>query len=191
MSGFLTNGVSPLSLLTGAETLPLDTNNPIGQMPESASVVLRQLAQGLKLLGNTTDETTVAGSRYFTSVAVNYTGKLTGIQVLVGSTGGTDKWLVELHDSKGALVATSATAGVTVGAAGTVMQIAFTAPYNAAPGTYFLVIQSNGTTAKIAAWNYPGLPLLTGSATGTFGTGAAITPPTAYTAGQGPFASLY
>ena len=52
----------------------------------------------------------------------------------VGGTGGTDKWIAELHDSAGNLLATSATAGVTAGTAGQWMQLPFTAAYSAPPG---------------------------------------------------------
>ena len=60
--------------------------------------------------------------------------------------------------------------------ASTWQQIAFTATYNlTVPGTYWLVVQSNGTTAKLATLNSATNPTLTGSATGTLGTAASIT----------------
>lgn len=191
MAGWLTPGMPLLSKFTGVETFYLDTNNPTGGNPESASVTPPVMAALLQFYGNFASKTTVAGSRYFSSVTFGTTQTITGINVEVGSTGGTDNWLVELHDSTGALIATSNTAGVTAGTAGTWQQIAFTAPVTVAGGTYFIVVQSNGTTAKIATYNSPTASRLTGSATGTFGTSAAITPPTTYTAGVGPVAILY
>lgn len=194
MSGWLTNGVPLYPLATGDAQISIDTQLAEGAQPQTAAISLLQLATLIAALSNSSSETTVAGSRYFSSVSLGSPQQLTGISALVGSTGGTDKWLAELYDSNGNLVATSATAGATVGAAGSIQQFAFTAPYEAEAGTYFVAIQSNGTTAKIAAYNGPASlvgGLLTGSATGTFGTGANITPPTTYSAGVGPVASLY
>jgi hypothetical protein len=195
MPGLSTNGLPVLANPTGSERLAVDTYLANGQNPQSSGVSLVQLAMALNLLANNTSLTPVSGTRYYASVQVGTQGggntTLTGVQVLVGAVGGTNNWLVELHDSTGALVATSALAGVLVGTAGTWQQIAFTAPVSVAPGTYFIVVQLNGTTARLAALNAPGVPLLTGSSVGVFGTSAAITPPTTYTAGVGPVATLY
>ena len=211
MSGWLTNGYQNLATFSGSEKFPLDTSAPNGQLPLSAKVSLQSLAAAITLLSNNTSKTTVAGTRYYGSFDVNAPNPaaadggaqqvapvalITGIEVLVGSTGGTDLWIVELHDSTGALVATSATAGTTAGTAGTWQQIPFTSTVQLVPGTYFLTVQSNGTTAKVAVYNYPVQPagtmfLISGSATGTFGTGAAFTPATTYTAGLAPVALLY
>lgn len=195
MSGLLTNGVPLLANPTGAERLPVDTQLLNGQNPQSAAMSLMQIALAVTMLQNNTSLTPVAGTRYYVSTQIGIAGSgptlLTGIQALIGATGGTDKFIYELHDSAGNLVATTALAGVTVGTAGTVQQIPFTAPVSVQPGTYFIVVQNNGTTARIAALNSPVAPLLTGSATGTFGTSASITPPTTYTAGVGPVASVY
>lgn len=191
MSGINTNGLPQTAALYGSELFVLDTETAQGVAPQSGSISLAQLAIADKFYGNVLDKTTVAGSRYFTQVNVGAADNFTGIGVLIGGTGGTDKWLVELHDSNGNLVATSATAGATVGTANTWQQFAFTSAYAAPAGTYYLVVQTNGTTAKLATLNSPTNPLYTGSATGTFGTGAAITPPTSYTANVGPCALLY
>ncbi|MDB5531528.1 MAG: hypothetical protein JWR51_4631 [Devosia sp.] len=191
MSGLINNGLPQQSVFTGSEQLNLDTQLSAGQAPQSAMSTLIQLASALKYLGNALDKTMVAGTRYYVNYSLGTAALLTGIQVLVGSTGGTDLWTFELHDSTGALVATSLATGTTAGTANTFQRLAFTATYQAAAGTYFLVAQSNGTTAKLGTYASPGLPLLTGSATGTLGTGAAITPPTTYTANLGPIASVY
>lgn len=192
MSGWLSPGFPQLSVFTGAETIaPVDTQLSGGAAPQSASSTLMQLATALKYLAASADKTTVAGTRYYGSYVVGSPTLLTGIEVLVGGTGGSDNWLVELHDSTGALVATSNTAGATAGTANTWQRFAFTAPYEAQPGTYYLAVQSNGTTAKPAVYSSAGLPITSGSASGTFGTGAAITPPTTYTASLAPVAQLY
>ena len=211
MAGWLTNGFQNLATIFGGEKFPVDTNIPNGAQPQSAKVSLQTLAAALLYLGNYSSKTTVAGTRYYSSFDVSAPNPsyadggaeqlspvalITGVQVLIGTTGGTDNWLVELHDSTGALIATSATAGVLVGTAGTWQQIAFTSTVSLVPGTYFIVVQSNGTTAHPAVYNFPApvantAALVTGSATGTFGTGANFTPATTYTAGVGPVALLY
>ena len=193
MSGFLTNGVPNIVIASGVEQLPIDTQNTAGENPESGSITLAQLAAFMKVLNSTADHATVSGTRYYVNYSVAVPTLITGIQLLVGSTGGTDNWNVELHNAAGAVVANSVLTGTTAGTANTWQQIAFTAPYSAVAGTYFLVLQSNGTTAKYAAWNAPFAPggQVNGSATGTFGTLAAITPPTTYTQGLGPMALPY
>jgi hypothetical protein len=195
MSGYLTNGLPLLAGITGNERLPIDTQLANGQNPQSSAMSLIQLAAAMSFLSNSLSTTPVAGTRYYASVSIGATGAgptlLTGIAALIGATGGTDKFIYELHDFTGAIVATTALAGVTVGTAGTWQQIPFTSQYLANPGNYFIVVQLNGTTARLATFNSPTSPLLTGSATGTFGTSAAITPPTTYTAGVGPVAVVY
>lgn len=191
MPGWLTNGVGAVGPAYGSERFSIDTELSGGVQPQTASISLQHLAALMDMLSNFADITPVAGSRYFVGVDIGFSRVLTGIQTRIGSVGGTDKLIYELHDPNGVLVATTATAGVTVGTANSYQQIPFTAQYTAAPGRYFLAIQNNGTTARLSAYNAPSTPLVTGSATGTFGTGAAITPPTTYTAGVGPIALLY
>ena len=191
MAGWLTNGLVQNGPFTGSEQLPLDTETAQGSPPQTTMSTLMQLATAIKYLAKEQDKTMVAGTRYYVSYVLGAPALLTGIEVLVGSTGGTDLWTFELHDSTGALVATSLATGTTAGTASTFQRLAFTAQYQAAAGTYFLVAQSNGTTAKLGTYASAGLPLLTGSATGTLGTGAAITPPTTYTANLGPIAQVY
>jgi len=195
MPGFLTSGVPNISLFTGAEQLPVDTQNSAGQNPESGSVTLTQLGVMLNFLTQNlaAGKTMVAGTRYYGSINIGASTLLTGIAVLVGGTGGTDLWDFELFNSAGVLVATTLTTGTTAGTAATWQKIAFTAQYQAAAGTYFISIQSNGTTAKFAAYNAPTAPsgMVNGSAAGTLGTGASITPPTTYTANLSPISTVY
>lgn len=195
MAGWLTNGVPVLNAPTGSETVALDTNLSGGASPQEANFNLFQLATAVSLVGNGLDKTMVAGSRYYTAYPISTPQTFTGAQVRVGGTGGTDNWILELHGPTGLLLATTATAGTTAGTANTWQQIAFTATYTVTvPGQYWVAIQSNGTTAKFDSINglasLTGMPF-TGSATGTFGTGASITPPTTYTANLGPKIWLY
>jgi hypothetical protein len=192
MAGLYTPGVPTDNLITGSEHVVVDTFLPGGQAPQTAKLSLARLAMAVTYLSNNLSTTPVAGTRYIVDTSIGTDGTVvTGIRALIGATGGTDKFIYELHDSTGALVATTALAGVTVGTAGTWQAIPFTAPVTVNAGVYFIVVQNNGTTARIATYNAPVAPLLTGSATGTFGTSASITPPTTYTAGVGPVAMLY
>lgn len=196
MAGLYTNGVDTLPVFTGNEKFAIDTGLASGQNPQSAATSIERMAIMAQRFANTTSKTMVAGTRYYRSFHIGDAVTLNGIEVNVGGTGGTDKWIVELHDSAGNLLATSRTDGTTTGTAGTWQQIPFgtssgAAPYLAAVGDYFIALQSNGATATFAALNAPTMPFVSGSATGTFGTGASITPPTTYTQGVAPSALLY
>jgi hypothetical protein len=195
MAGWLTNGSPQLNTAYGAETSPWDSNGANGTNPQSGAINMQQLAIYLKFFNNTVDGSpTTSGYRWFSSVTLGSGQTFTGISGLVGATGGTDKWIFELHGPTGTLLATTATAGVTAGTAATWQQIPFTATYTVTtPGVYWLVLQANGNTAKYAALNAPtSLGIYTGTAaSGTFGTGASITPTTTYTRGQGPMLMLY
>lgn len=191
MPGLHNNGLPQISKWAGSELHNMDTLIASGSAPQEAMSSTVELATAIAFYNNNTSKTMVAGTRYFRNIVLGTATSITGISVLVGSTGGTDLWNVELHDSTGATLATSLLTGTTAGTAGTFQQIAFTAALTVAAGTYFIVVQSNGTTAKFGAFNSPTSPLLTGSATGTLGTAASITPPTTYTAGLGPVAIPY
>lgn len=119
---------------------------------------------------------------------------LTGIGVLNAATVGTDKGLVSLYDSTGALLANSALAGVTTSGANAFQQYPFTATYTTIkPGRFFIGYTSNGTTDNFrtvatATW----IDVLSAIGTGgTFGTIVALTPPTTFTAGQAPISYAY
>lgn len=141
--------------------------------------------------GNNT--TTVAGTIYWGACWIPFNATLTGIQVLVGGTGGTDSWVVGLYNGAGTLVANSALAGIAVSAsANTLQQFVFTATYAAVgPGMYAIALQSNGTTAKFQSLTVPGNIIISGSQTGVFGTLPALTLGTTYTNNVAPIASVY
>ncbi len=192
MAGWITNGVPQQTLWTGAELFDLDTQLASGATPQTASSNLVQLVAATLYFGQVKDKTMVAGTRYYSAIVIGAPALLTGMQALVGTTGGTDLWDFELHSPTGALLATSLATGTTAGTASTWQRLAFTATYNlTVPGTYWGVVQSNGTTAKLATLNSDVNPTFTGSATGTLGTAASITPPTTYTANLGPMATVY
>ena len=142
-----------------------------------------------------TDTTPVAGTRFTVSVYVPHNLTLTGIGYLIGTVGGTDNAIVELHDADGTLLANSALAGTLVGTLATFQEISFTAPVTiVGPGWYFLSVTMNGTTARLRT-----IPTALGisqtalakSATGTFGTLGTLTVPTTFTAGVGPIAYTF
>ncbi len=192
MAGWTTNGVGNLAQITGAEQTSYDTELASGTNPQTVSITAQYLANAFLYYGQVKDKTMVSGTRYYSSISIGIPGILTGIQALVGTTGGTDSWIFELHSPTGVLLATTATAGTTAGTLSTWQRIAFTATYNlTVPGTYWIAVQSNGNTAKLATLNSDANSTLTGSATGSFGTGASITPPTTYTANLGPMAMVY
>lgn len=191
MSGLINNGLPIIGNFVGTELFNLDTGYTQGINPESAATNLMQLSAAIKQFNDTSSKTMVAGTRYYSSWTVGNSFQATGISARVGGTGGTDLWIFELHDSTGALVATTSLSGVTAGTANTFQRIAFTAPVVVTPGTYYLAVQSNGTSATLGTYSSAGLPITDGSATGVFGTSASITPPTTYTANLGPLATLY
>lgn len=198
MSGFINNGVPELSVVDEAGLMNIDTQYAAGQNPESASLSMLRLSTMMTFLQNYANHTPVSGTRYYRKFTLGSQVQLTGIEYLIGTVGGTDKVIVELHDSTGALVATSDTTGVTVGTLGTWQQVPFkpggtgtAAPQTFAAGVYYIALQFNGTTARFDTYNAPGLALPVGSATGVFGTGASITPPTTYTADLGPVVNPY
>ncbi len=191
MPGWINNQIPPLSAAYGSELFNTDTQFANGSSPQTASVPMQQLCNYISFFGNGLDKTMVAGSRYYTSIQLGNPALLTGAAVRVGTTGGTDTWVLELHGPTGLLLA--ATAATTAGTAATWQKIDFTATYNLTiPGTYYLAVQSNGTTAKFDSVNAPtSTGIVTGSATGSQGTPASITPPTTYTANLGPKMLVY
>jgi len=141
-----------------------------------------------------TDTFCTNGTAYVGSVFVPESMTVTGVQYLVGSVGGTDKVVASLHDSVGTLLANSSTAGATVGTAAQLQQVALTATFVLVPGWYFLALTFNGATAKfrtIPAYCNSGSGVLGNGVTQTFGTPAAFTGPTTFTADKVPVASLY
>lgn len=141
-----------------------------------------------------TDSACTNGTVYFGAIIVPHHVRATGVRYLIGSVGGTDKVIATIHDAHGTVVANSAVAGATVGTAANTQDVALTAEYTLEPGLYFLGLTFNGTTAKfrtVPAFTHAGGNLIAGSATQTFGTTAAFTPVTTFTADKAPVCSLY
>lgn len=138
-----------------------------------------------------TSTTPVITETYIAEVFIPVNATLTGIGILNAATVGTDKYVVALADSAGAVVANSALAGTTTAGAAAYQRVAFTATYAAVgPAKYFVLLQVNGTTDRFrshAMGNF-GASKKTGE---TFGTLTTITPPTTFTADLGPIATTY
>ena len=147
----------------------------------------------LATAGNDTAPT--SGPRWWTEIQIPYEVELTGINYLVGSVGGTDSVVVELYNSGGNVVArsiaTDTEAADLVGTTANFQSVAFSSVYTADPGTYYISLQFNGTTARFRTYTVPGSPFVTDTSAGTFKTGASITLVTTFTANQGPIASVY
>lgn len=212
MGGFLTEGLPSLAILSGAEKMYADSQQSNGANPQTEEIALYKLAMLMTTMMNALNKTMVAGTIYYSQFNVGFTYAptprgtaiqensyaITGVNVPVGTTGGTDTWHVGVWNSAGVLIARSITAGVTAGTASTIQQIPLyqpdgstVGPVTIGSGTYYIGLQSNGTTATFKTINSPIWPLVTGSKTGTAGTLPAITPATTYTANLGPLASLY
>lgn len=140
---------------------------------------------------STTPSATVV---YLTQVYIPANATLTGVYLNNGATVGTNKYIVALFDSSGAVVANSTLSGITTSGADAYQVLAFTGTYAAVgPATYWIGIYVNGTTDRFrsvpAVGQYAGY---TGSVSAqTFGTVATITPPTTFTADVGPVAFTY
>jgi len=142
-----------------------------------------------------TNSTAVAAELYCTEVRLPYSRLLTGYAPHIGTTGGTDKWIVALYDSGGNLIANSAVAGATVGSGNAWQATAFTSTYYAVgPAQYFACLMSNGTTATIDTVTTGKddniLTFKSGSA-GTFGTLPNFTAPTSFNSVSGAYGYVY
>lgn len=213
---FLTNSVPKFAIPTGSESVNFDTNISGGGQPQMVSIELTKLALLMSTFTNGLSKTMVAGTIYYSQYNVGFvydptplgsnisenTFLTTGVNIVLGTPGGTDTWHAGLWNSSGVLVARSATAGVTAGTALTTQQIPWAgvtgsatgadAPVSITAGTYYIGLQSNGTTAKFWSINSPIWPLPTGSQSGSAGTLPAISSvATTYTANLGPQATLY
>ena len=144
--------------------------------------------------GSSTSATPSATEQYIIEVFIPHNCTLTGVSLLVGATGGTDKVAAALYSSAGAVLANTALAGTTVGTAAQRQLIPFTATYAAVgPARYFINIAFDGTTARYAAIPVYCTTKFGQTYTGkTFGTFATLTmPAVAPVAATSPVISTY
>jgi hypothetical protein len=142
-----------------------------------------------------TNSTVVAAELYCTEIRLPSDKLLTGLAPHIGTTGGTDKWIVALYDSGGNLLANSAVAGATVGSANTWQATAFTVPYYAVgEDQYFGCVMSNGTTATldtVTTGKDDNILTFKSASAGTFGTLPNFTAPTAFASVSGAYLYAY
>ena len=143
-----------------------------------------------------TDTAPTSGARFWVEMQIPYNVTITGIAYMVGSAAGsTDSVIVQLYNSAGTSVATSKTTGahhgVKVGTAANMQSVAFSTPYVATAGQYFVSVQFNGTTARFRSYPVPGSPFITGTVAGTYDVTANITPGTSFAADKGPICLTY
>lgn len=150
-----------------------------------------------------TSEDDVANKRMVTSLYLPRTSKITGVTVLQGTTATTDNITSGIHDSLGNPVVNTGATGVLLATASTFKNLPITANATGAaqtttiltgPALYFVTVNANGATAEalrlLAASTYNNV-LTAGTTSVTFGTFAAFTPPTTFTATVGPVLCLY
>ena len=150
-----------------------------------------------------TSEDDVANKRMVTSFYLPHTVTVTGVTVLQGTTATTDNITSGVHDSAGNPIVNTGATGVLLATASTFKNLPFTANATGAaqtttilvgPHNYFVTVNANGATAEalrlMAASTYNNI-LSAGTTSVTFGTFAAFTPPTTFTATLAPFLCLY
>ncbi|HEX9060841.1 MAG TPA: hypothetical protein VF941_11735 [Clostridia bacterium] len=183
-----TLSVTGVTTLTGAVT-PTGGVAAAGGFSQSPRLISTG-NRGAMALTDGTDTAFVTTDTYIAEVFVEGNVTITGVSVLQGTTAGNGHISVALANSSGVVVASSATT-TTTGTATTYTKVAFSSTYAAVgPATYYVLVQGDATTDHIrmhAAGNF-GAALKTSETYGTFTT---ITPPTTFTAAQGPIADLY
>lgn len=141
-----------------------------------------------------TDTAFATAVQFVTSVFLPCQKNVKAIQYLTGSVGGTDLAYAVVYGSGGTVVGQSPTAGggVTVGAAAEVQTISLQATVSlAGPAMYYVGVQANGATAKLRT--VPAnqdFGIYAGQVSQTHGSVAAISAPTTFTAGKGPYVTL-
>lgn len=166
--------------------------------PQNGTVVPYTFFSTLNNPGNLIAPTTVThvdGTEWYSQLYITSNATLTGACWLNGATVTTDNTIAILFDSAGNILANSALTGAAdTGHASQYQCAAFLATATViGPGTYYVGIQTKGTTDGFQAYATGGAPTnyATGSKTGTFGTLTNITPPTTFTTAKGPLMFTY
>jgi hypothetical protein len=189
-----TLGVTGITTATGAIVMNGGYTTP------NLSPVIWAKGGSTVLATSGTDKACSNGARWWVEVDIPYNVTLTGVAYLVGSVGGTDSVVVQLHNSAGVEVATSKKTGANHGAiVGTAAQFqscpfyvgASATPYTAIAGKYYVSVQFNGTTAKFRTYPIPGSKFIANTVAGTWDTKADITPGTTFVADDGPIVMTY
>lgn len=129
----------------------------------------------------------------YAATFVPFSSTVTGAQVLVGATGGTDNWLAGIANASGLVLGFSL--ATTAGTASGMQQFPFTQPLALqGPNTYYLFLQSSGTTATFQTHGIQNNMFPTGTlstASGVLSATQLFTPNLGYTVAQGPIMSTY
>ena len=135
----------------------------------------------------------IAGQFWYSELYVPANATLTGACLLNGATVTTDNKIYVLWDGTGAVIAqTASTAHGSVTSAYNCIAFASTVRVYG-PATYYVGIQTTGTTDNFATYAANSVPSTygVGIQSGVFGTVAAITPSITFTANQGPVMMVY
>lgn len=136
-----------------------------------------------------------ANTCFYGSIWVPGEAFITGINLLVGATGGTDLVIGQIFDVSGDLLGNTAAAGTTVGTTAQLQAIPLVVPITIQGPTVILVgFTFNGANATLRTVPaYCGGGMIAGSVAQTFSSGPASIVPAAarFTANTGPVASLY
>ncbi len=147
----------------------------------------------LALTAYGTDATRVDGTIYVGSIDIPTTRVVTVASSLTGTTSPTtDKQIFAVYNRGGKLIASTALGGVAAATADIFFDQNLLTPTILVPGRYFFGLQLNGatTTIQMVATGTGYVNLVGDSRTGTFGTLAAITPPTTLTTSTAPIGCL-
>ena len=190
-------GVSSLAATTVSTTLGVTgvTTATGGLVFATNSAFIWAIGGPSLLATSGTDQAPTDGPRQWVQVFIPRNVTLTGIGYMVGSVGGTDSVVVELKDSAGATVARSIASDTEiadlVGTAANFQNVNFSSTFAAVAGIYYIVVQMNGTTAKLRTYGVVGSKFVAATAAGTFKTDASITPGTVFVADEGPISYVF
>lgn len=198
--GESTLAITGASTLTGAVSMgsTLSVTGAItataGITPVGAPQTVFTQGGGVVVAASGTDNACAANTVTWSPVWVAANMTITGLGYLVGSVGGTDKVVMSIYSSAGALLGNTTVSGggTTVGTAANWQAIALTSTLAVTGGTlYYVATNFSGSTAKYRGYPGPGLKFVTGTASQTIGTPAAITPGSSFVADVGPIMFVY
>lgn len=120
------------------------------------------------------DQIPVAGTVYFAPICLPYSMTVSKIGYNIGSVGGTDLAIASLYTAGGTLIQSSLIAGTTVGTTATMQELALLSTVDLPMGIYLIGVSVNGTTCRLSKGVANGNR--GGSAAGSFGVLATLTP---------------
>jgi hypothetical protein len=174
------------------------TNPPLTLAPQGYSASVDNPAVvpiGSVAYGSFGNATTfgASGTTQVASLFVRYNMTVTNINCLQAGTVGTNSVIGILYNTAGTKIGNSALAGTATVGANTFLVLPLTAPLAIqGPARYFVGLMPNGSTDNfrgVAASTFVGI-LSAQVAAGVFGTLPNITPPTTFSANNGPICFL-